>query len=130
LKPSALRAGDHVWRVATAFQASIDFPWNMVIGAEAMYAAITLIQECMESVQDTFSLLALHDRNPLVRVRTIISTLGPEGIERGELLRRAGIFSTELDRVLGTLGESGEAAVVVQGNMRRIFKRVRQPEPF
>jgi hypothetical protein len=121
LKPSGLRAGDHVYRVASAYQASMDFPHNMVISAEAMSAAIELVWFCLTSTQEVFALLPLHDRQPLTRVRTLLNIAGSRGIERHELLRSSNMYSGEFTKALATLVECGEATLNHSG--KRIFVR-------
>jgi hypothetical protein len=115
LKPSGLRAGDHVYRVAAIYQASMDYPFNHVIGVEAMNAAIELVWSCLTSTQEAFALLPLHDRQPLARVRMLLNIAGPAGIERQELLRRTGMYSMEFTRALGTLMECEEATATKVG---------------
>jgi hypothetical protein len=115
LKPSALRAGDHVYRVATAYQASMDYPHNMVIGVGAMTAAIEMVWDCLTSTQEAFAILPLHDKQPLTRVRMLLNIAGAAGIERQELLRRTGMYSTAFTQALGTLLECEEARVTKVG---------------
>ena len=108
LIPSGLRAGDHVYRLATLYQASMDYPWNLIISLDAMVAAIQMIWWCLGSVQDAFALLPVHEQQPIVRVRTALMGAGTEGISRRDLLRRVGMHTTELDRVLMTLKDREE----------------------
>jgi len=115
LKPSALRAGDHVYRVATAYQASMDFPHNMVISPEAMNAAIELVWDCLTSTQEAFALLPLHDKQPLARVRMLLNIAGAAGLPRRDLLRRTGMYSQEFTRALATLVECKEAVEIKVG---------------
>jgi hypothetical protein len=115
LKPSALRAGDHVYRLATAYQASMDYPYNMVIGIEAMAPAIEMVWDCLASTQEAFALLPLHDRQPLARVRMLLNIAGAAGISRRDLLRRTGMYSQEFTRALATLVECKEAVEIKVG---------------
>jgi hypothetical protein len=108
LVPSGLRAGDHVYRLATLYQASMDYPWNFVISVEAMAVAIQMVWWCLETVQAAFALLPVHEHQPIIRVRTALMTAGIEGISRRNLLRQAGMHTTELDRVLMTLRDREE----------------------
>jgi hypothetical protein len=111
LQPSGLRAGDHVYRLATLYQASMDYPWNLVIGVEAMSAAIQMVWWAMETLQDAFLVLPMHEQTPLNRVRSVIRAAGVEGITRRDLLRRVGIHGPELDRTVLTLKEREEVSV-------------------
>lgn len=108
LKPSGLRAGDHAYRLAALYQASIDYPWNMVIEEETMAVAIQMVWWCLGNLRDEFGLLPLHEQQPIVRVRACILSAGTEGISRPELLRRVCMHTGELDRVLATLRDRNE----------------------
>jgi len=112
LKPSGLRASDHVYRVATAYQASIDYPDSLIISEETMAAAIQLVWWCLESVKTQFSMLAVHENQPLVRVRAVLGGVGTLGISRAEMLRQTQLHGKELDRVVATLIECEQVAVV------------------
>jgi Protein of unknown function (DUF3987) len=122
LKPSGLRAGDHVYRIATLYQASIDYPHNLVIGLDAMIPAIQLVWQCLISTEEAFALLPLHEHQPLTRVRTILAAAGTEGIGRTELLRKSLMHAGELDRVLATLAECEEVVKFKLGD-RVIYRR-------
>jgi hypothetical protein len=123
LKPSGLRAGNHVYRVATAFQASMDYPHNLIIGEEAMNAAIEFVWHCLLSTQEAFALLPLHDRQPLTRVRMLLHLAGERGLDKRELLQRTGMYSAEFHRALSTLVECGEVSVA-KTNGRTIVRYI------
>lgn len=116
LIPSGLRAGDHVYRLASLYQASMDYPANFVVGDEAMAAAIQLVWTCLESVRDAFAILPMHEQIPLERVRAAVKTAGTIGILRRDLLRRTHVHGTELDRIVLTLREREEIQVRKNGN--------------
>lgn len=111
LQPSALRAGDHVYRLATLYQASMDYPWNMVISLEAIIAAIQMVWWCMESLRDAFLLLPMHEQIPLNRVKAVIRAAGPDGICKRDLLRQVHIHEPELDRTIQTLKAREEVTI-------------------
>jgi len=110
LKPSGLRAGDHVWRLAAIYQASMDYPWNLTIGVEAVASAIQMVWWCMENLRDAFLTLPAQG-GPLQRTRAVVRAAGVGGIRRDELLRRIDVHGPELDRSILTLVERKELQV-------------------
>lgn len=112
LQPSANRAGDHVYRLAAIYQASIDFPWEYQITAEAIIPAIQFVWECMLSTAETFGVLPMHDKSPLFRLRTVLSLAGSKGITKKVLLRKLHMYKTEFNRAIETLQECGEVSIV------------------
>jgi hypothetical protein len=127
LVPSGLRVGDHVWRLATLYQASMDYPWNFVISVEAMAAAIQCLWWCLESVQEAFALLPVHEHQPITRVRTALMSAGARGIARRDLLRQACMHTTELDRVLMTLVDREEVVGIQVKHCITYFHRADVP---
>lgn len=109
LVPSGLRAPDHVYRLATLYQASMDFPANYIVGEDAMAAAIQMVWTCMISLREQFAILPMHEQAPLERVRAAILSAGIDGISRRDLLRRTHVHATELDKIIGTLREREQA---------------------
>jgi hypothetical protein len=112
LKPSGLRASDHIYRIATAYQASIDYPDNFVISESTIAVAIQFVWWCLESVRDTFSMLNIHESQPLTRVRAVLGCIDSLGIARGELLRQTHLHGPELDRAVATLLECEQVKIV------------------
>jgi hypothetical protein len=108
LRPSAERAGDHVWRLATIYQASIDFPHSYAVTADAIIPAIQMVWTCLLETANHFGVLPMHDKLPLVRARSILALAGAEGIEKRMLMRRLGVYSQDFNKVIGTLRECGE----------------------
>lgn len=108
LQPSALRAGDHVYRVATLYQASQTYPWSLVITVETMSAAIQLVWWCLTTLQEAFSILPVHEHQPLTRVRAALNGVDAGGISRRDLLRKVHMHGGELDRSIATLMECEE----------------------
>lgn len=115
LKASALRAGEHAYRVATAYQASMDYPYGHTVGLDAMEPAVTLVATCMQSTLETFGLLPVHGQDPLRRLRLLLAMAGFDGIERKELLRRSHLTSRVFNAALGTMIECEEAVMVKRG---------------
>jgi hypothetical protein len=116
LKASALRAGEHAYRVATAYQASMDYPGgSMVVGLDAMEAAVTFVATCMQSTLDTFGILPVHGKEPLVRLRLLLAMAGFDGIERKELLRRSQLTTGTFTVALNTMLDCDEVTFVKKG---------------
>lgn len=127
LKPSALRAGEHVYRVATAYQATMDYPHGFVVKLEAMEAAVTFVATCLWSTLETFALLPLHGKDPMARLRTLMLMVDPEGIDRRELLRRSHLTSRQFEWTVQTLVDTGEVSIVKDGNLRLICPNLSRP---
>jgi len=130
LQPSALRVSEHLYRIATLYQASIDYPHASVVSEEAMWAAITLVWFCMQSVQEVFGLLSSDEKNPLTRVLQIVRMFGKTGAEHHDLLRRSHLGAKQLKEALETLHLRGEVATTaVKNKLRHYYRRPPEPEP-
>jgi hypothetical protein len=123
LQPSAQRISEHIYRIATLYQASIDYPHASVVTEEAMWKAISLVWYCMQSVQEAFGLLSSDEKNPLTRVLQIVRMFGESGAEHRELLRRSHLSVKYLQEALETLRLRGELATTAVGGRLRHFYR-------
>lgn len=122
LQPSALRVSEHLYRIATIYQASMTYPHEMVVTEEAMWAAINLVWYCLQSVQEAFGLLASDEKNPLTRVLQVVRMFGPSGVEHRELLRRSHLHARQLGEALETLRLRGElATTAVNGRLKHFY---------
>jgi hypothetical protein len=103
LKPSSQRAGDHVYRVATLYQASQTYPWEYVISEENMYHAIQFVWECLSTQMNFFGVLPGHEHHPLLRVSTTLKAGGLEGISHRDLLRKVQLHEGDVEKAIKTL---------------------------
>jgi hypothetical protein len=113
LAPSCARAPEHVFRVAGIFQCSMSYPFSVMVTAEAMTAAISLVEWCYEETFRTFALVHDEDMTPLAKVQAALAAAGGRGLLKGSLLRHTKITTKQLNEAIGTLGDRGE---VVLGN--------------
>lgn len=111
LEPFGLRASDHTWRLATLYQASMDYPWENVVGVDATHAAVEMVWTCALSMLGAFATLPLHDQTPPQRVLATLKAAGAKGIERRELMRKLHIPARKLDELIKMFQETGELLV-------------------
>ena len=105
----------------------MDYPWNFTISVEAVAAAIQCLWWCLESVQEAFALLPVHEHQPITRVRTALMSAGARGVTRRDLLRQACMHTTELDRVLMTLVDREEVVGIQVKHCITYFHRADVP---
>jgi hypothetical protein len=108
LAPSCARAPEHVFRVAGVFQCSMSYPFKVEVSAEAMSAAIQLVEWCYEDSFKCFALVHDEDMTPLAKVQAALAAAGGQGMLRGALLRKTKVTAKQLNEALGTLVERGE----------------------
>jgi hypothetical protein len=119
LTPSLNRVDAHIYRIATLYQASMDYPFNQVVGTEAMRAALELVRFVMESLLDNFTVVNGKDLAPIVRLRNIIAAAGKEGITWSNIVIRAEISKRTVDELLQTLEASGQIVGIPHGKDRK-----------
>jgi hypothetical protein len=105
LQPSALRVGEHLYRIAALFQASIDYPHNTVVGTEAMVKAIQFMWACCIGLLSTFAILPSGEANSMARVLQVLHMYGSEGVSRRDLLRQTHLTGRQLTEAIGVLKE-------------------------
>ena len=125
LQPSAQRVSEHLYRIATLYQASMTYPHEMVVSEEAMWAAINLVWYCMQSVHEAFGLLSSDEKNPITRVLQVVRMFGRSGVDHRELLRRSHLQTRQLTEALETLRLRGE--IVTTAGNGAVKHRYRQP---
>lgn len=111
LQPSALRVSEHLYRIATIYQASIDYPHSTVVSGEAMERAIALVWYCLQSMVEVFTLLPSDEKNPILRTSQVLKMYGNTLVTHHELLRRTGLTAKQLAEALGTLQARRELVV-------------------
>lgn len=111
IMPSIHRIDDHIYRVATLYQATMDYPYNFVVGVDAMAAACEFVFWCMGEMIEHFALLPMHELAPLTRVRTVLQRTNSEGISRRDLLRKTHLHVKSLMEAIGTLVAREEVVV-------------------
>jgi hypothetical protein len=124
LQPSALRVSEHLYRIATIYQASMTYPHEMVVSEEAMWAAINLVWYCMQSAQEAFGLLSSDEKNPVTRVLQVVRMFGRGGVDHRELLRRSRLQARQLNEALETLRLRGEIhTAAVRGAVKHYYRQ-------
>lgn len=111
LLPSALRVSEHLYRIATLYQASIDYPHNTVVHADAMLKAINFLQRCCWSQFEAFAILPSHEANTMARVLQALRMHGAEGVSRRDLLRQTHLTARQLSEAISVLQEREEVNV-------------------
>jgi hypothetical protein len=115
LQPSALRMGEHVYRVATLYQASCDYPYNTTVGAECMLRAIQLMWWCSEGLAEKFTVLPSQESNTILRVLQALKMRGEEGVSRRDLLRQTHLNGAQLSTAIGALREREQITIWQNG---------------
>lgn len=115
LLPSALRVSEHVYRIATLYQASQDYPHNTVVGEGAMTAAIRLLWLCCEELIAKFTILPSAESNIILRVLQALKMHGEHGCSRRDLLRQTHLNGAQLSSAIGALREREEVEVHQEG---------------
>jgi hypothetical protein len=109
LLPSALRVSEHVYRIATLYQASMDYPHNTVVHADAMARAIHFLWWCCQGLVAAFTTLPSFEPNVILRVLQALKMHGRDGTSRRDLLRQTHLNGAQLTMALGVLQEREEA---------------------
>jgi hypothetical protein len=115
LLPSALRVSEHVYRVATLYQASQDYPHNTVVKVEAMARAIQLLWVCCGGLLEKFTVLPSHEQNIILRVLQALKMHGEQGVARRDLLRQTHLNGAQLSIAIGALREREEVEILKNG---------------
>lgn len=108
LLPSGLRISEHLYRLAALYQASMDYPYNTVIGCDAMARAIQFAWLCCTGLLEKFLILPTHETNTLTRVLQALRMWGEEGVSRRDLLRQTHLTGKQLSEALLVLQEREE----------------------
>jgi hypothetical protein len=115
LLPSALRVSEHVYRIATLYQASQDYPHNTVVGENAMAAAIRLLWFCCEELLEKFTILPSTESNIILRVLQALKMHGEQGCSRRDLMRQTHLNGAQLSAAIGALREREEVEIHADG---------------
>lgn len=105
LEASALRIGEHAYRVATLYQASMDYPHNHVVGALAMERALNFLDLCCQGLREKFSILPSHEPNPSERVLQALKMHGDGGATRRDVMRQTKLNGLQFEGAIKALGE-------------------------
>ena len=111
LIPSFGRAQEHVFRIATLYEASIAYPDPVVVSPANMQAAINLMMWCTDATIEHLGVLNDRDQNPVARTVGVLQAAGGRGLTRSELLRRTRLSTRQMAEVLETLLQSEEIVV-------------------
>jgi hypothetical protein len=111
LLPSGLRISEHLYRLAALYQASMDYPYNTVIGEEAMARAIQFAWWCCTGLLDAFSILPTFEANTVTRVMQALRMWGTEGATRRDLLRQTHLTGKQLTESVAVLLEREEVDI-------------------
>jgi hypothetical protein len=103
----------------------MSYPHEMVVGEEAMWAAINLVWYCMQGVHEAFGLLSSDEKNPITRVLQVVRMFGRSGVDHRELLRRSHLQTRQLTEALETLRLRGEIVTTARGGA--VKHRYHQP---
>ena len=106
----------------------MDYPLNMVVGVDAMEAAIQFCWWCCTELIDVFTVLPSTEGNLILRVLQALKMHHEDGVSRRDLLRQVHVSGRQLTVAIDALREREEVTTcTVDGRVHYAYKPSRHP---